>query len=113
MENREFPEKSRLEEMQEVIDNASESIEAEFKRTANPWLSCFGSRVFAVETYLSSPKTKALISPEKYELAEKRMEDLKQELYDLKQEYPDKDTVPPEEIQQELLRELDILREGE
>jgi len=104
-------EKNRLEELQDLIINAPERIENEFSRTANDWLSCFGSSVFQVETYLSSPKVKALLSTEKYELAEKRIEELKEKLYQLKEQYSDKETIPPEDIKRELITELNILRE--
>jgi hypothetical protein len=113
MENRELPEKNRLEELEDVIKNASLAIDEEFNRTANPWLSCFGSCVFQVETYLGSPKTKSLILPEKYQLAEQRLENLKQKLYDLKKIYPEKNNIPPAETQQELLHELNVLRKDE
>ena len=112
-ENRESSkEENRLEQLQGVIRNASQSIEEEFSRTANSWLSCFGSSVFQVETYLASSKVVALLPPDKYGLAEKRMEELKEKLHRLKEQYPDKETVPPENIKQELISELDILREG-
>lgn len=99
IENKE-PQKveNRLEQLREAISNAQWSIEEEFSRTANPWLSCFGSSVFVVETYLSSPKVKALLSPEQYTLAEERMEKLKEKLYELKGQYPDKENIPPDDI---------------
>ncbi len=103
--------KNRLEELIEAIRNAPESIEEEFARTANPWLSCFGSSVFVVELYLSSPKVEALLSPEQYEQAEKRIEELKERLYELKKQYPAKENLPPEEVRRELMTELDVLRE--
>lgn len=104
-------EKNRLEQLREAIKNAPQSIEEEFSRTANPWLSCFGSSIFVVETYLSSPKIKELLSLEKYEQADKRIEGLKERVYGLKELYPDKQTIVPEDIKQELLDRLDILRD--
>jgi len=100
-----------LEQLQEAIRNAPQSIEEEFSRTANPWLACFGSSAFVVETYLSSPRVKELLSPEQYTRAEERMEELKERLYELKERYPNKENVPPENIKQELLSKLDILNE--
>ncbi|GEM_PF-1879020 len=107
------PEKTRLEELQETVKGAANRIEAEFARTENSWLACFGSSVFVIETYLSSPKLEALLSPEQYKIALQRMEELKERLYELKQQYPAKDTIPPDNIRTELLRKLDILREGD
>ncbi len=106
-------EKTRLEMLQDVIAGAREGIEAEFKRTVNPWLSCFGSRVFAAELYLESPKTKALLPADKYQQALDRLEELKQRLWDLKKQYPEKADIPPDEIKEELLKKLDFLREEE
>ncbi len=112
IENPEQPqEKSRLEELQDLIARAPERIEAEFSRTANTWLECFGSSVFQVETYLGSPKMKALLSQERYGLAERRMDELKEKLHTLEEQYPDKETIPPETIKHQLIVELDVLRE--
>ena len=70
MENQEpKKEENRLEQMRDAIKNAPRTIEEEFLRSANPWTSCFGSSVFVVETYLGSPKVKALLSSEHYERA--------------------------------------------
>lgn len=102
--------KTRLEDLQEAIANSPAAIESEFNRTANSWLACFGSRVFIVETYLSSQKTEELLPPEKYQEALSRLEQLKQRLYELKQQYPEKETTPPNEIKEELLEALDILK---
>ncbi len=111
MLNPEKKEKTRSEELREAILNAPESIEEEFTRTANSWLACFGSSVFVVETYLFSPKVRALLSSEEYSRAEKNIENLKLRLFELKKIYPDKNTIPPDEIKQELLDKLDILQE--
>lgn len=111
LENQESQkEENRLEQLQEAIKHAPQSIEEEFARTANPWLSCFGSSVFVVETYLNSPRLRAMVPQEKYAEAETRMEELKQRLYELKEIYPEKKDLPPIEIRQELLDKLDIFR---
>jgi hypothetical protein len=100
---------SRLEQLEEAIANSAASIELEFSRTANSWLSCFGSRVFVVETLLSSPKVEELLPVEKYQEALSKLELVKERLYQLKQIYPDKETVPPEEVKEELLQSLEII----
>jgi hypothetical protein len=102
---------NRLEELQELIARAAPLIEAEFSRTANSWLNCFGSKVFQVETYLSSPKVEELLSQEAYQRALSNAEALKERLHELKEQYPDKATVPPDEIKQELLQALDVFEE--
>jgi len=106
-------EKTRLEELQETISNAASRVEAEFARTQNSWLECFGSSVFVVETYLSSPKLEVLLSPEQHKMALQRIEELKAKLHELKQQYPEKNDVPPDETKKELLLELNILGEAE
>ncbi len=103
-------EKTRLEELRDVIAGAREGIEEEFKRTANPWLACFAGQVFAAELLLESPKTKALLPAEQYQQALNRLEELKQRLWDLKQQYPERTEIVPEEIKEELLKKLDVLR---
>ena len=111
MENLESQkEKSRLDELKDLIADAPARIESEFSRTANDWLSCFGSSIFQIEAYLVSPKVRMLLDPDECDLAEKRLEELKEQLHELKEKYPDKETVPPEEIKQELLGKLDIFR---
>jgi hypothetical protein len=39
-----------------------------------------------------------------------RLERLKERHYELKQIYPDKETVPPDDIKHELLEMLDVLK---
>ena len=111
MEKEPIKAENRLEQLKEAIRNAPQSIEEEFSRTANPWLSCFGSSVFQVELYLGSPKTKALLSADQYTRADKRVEELKERLYELKKQYPYRKDIPPENIKQELLSKLNVLRE--
>ena len=101
---------NRLEELQGVIKNARQGIEAEFARSPNNWLSCFGSKVFVVETHLNSPKLQELVSSEKFQAAVIKLEQLKEKLFELQQQYPDRETMPPDEIKEELLSELDVLK---
>jgi hypothetical protein len=102
-------EENRLEQLRGVIANAGAAIEEEFGRTANDWLSCFGSCVFRVDIYLYSRKVQELLPPEKYEEALSKLERLKEKLYELKKQYPDKETVPPDDIKRGLLKELNVL----
>jgi len=114
MENLESPkEENLLEKVEEIISRAPERTEEEFSRTANSWLACFGSSVFQVEMYLEAIRRKNLISEEKYREAEKKMEILKEKLFALKQEYPGKETVMPDRVKRELLKELDIFERKE
>lgn len=103
------PEESRVEEMRAIIQGARESVTGEFTRTPNDWLSCFGSKIFQLETYLFSPKTQAELG-ERLSLVERRLDVLKQRLAELKAIYPTKDSVPPSEIQEELFAALNVLK---
>ena len=106
-------EKNRLEILQEVISGSPRGIEEEFAKTVNDWLSCYGSRIFAVEAYLSSPKLEALIPPGQYQTVLARLEQLKDKLANFKQQYPEKNTIPPDSIKQELLDDLSNLLDQE
>lgn len=102
--------KTRVEETKEVILNSLREIEEEFHRTANSWLACFESRIFVIETYLSGIKAKNELGFEKYKIVEDKIEKLKQIVFDLKQQYSNKNTTPPDEVKQELLEMLDVLK---
>ena len=102
--------KTRIEDARDAILKSPEQIEKEFQRTANSWLACFGSRVFVIETYLDGKRAEEQLRFEKYKVVEKKLEALKQRVFDLKQQYPDKNTIPPDEIKKELLEMLDVLK---
>jgi 3-phenylpropionate/cinnamic acid dioxygenase small subunit len=104
---------NRLDELKEAIEKAPQRIEDEFKRTVNPWLSCFKSSIFVVETYLDSQKVRELLPAEDYKKAEERLEELKERVFRLEEQYPTKKTSPPEETRQELLKKLNILKKEE
>lgn len=111
MDNMEKPQqRSRVEEARDVISGSPERIEREFARSENNWLSCFGTSIFAIETYLDSPKVEEELGTEKYNQVTERLEVLKERLYDLQDQYPDKSTPVPGEIKQELLSMLDVLK---
>jgi hypothetical protein len=101
--------KSRIEEVKDAIQRSREKTEEEFSRTPNSWLACFGSSLFVAETYLDSPKVEKELGTEKYKIINKKLEDLKQKLYDLKQIYPEKKNIPPDEIKEDLLKDLENL----
>ena len=63
-----------------------------------------------METYLSSPKVKELLSQEKYQSALEKIAALKERLHELKELYPEKSTVPTDEVKKELLDALDVLK---
>jgi hypothetical protein len=100
---------SRVEEARGVISHAAQRIEDEFARSRNSWLECFGSSIFALETYLDSDKVKDGVGDAEFTKIMQKLNDLKVRHDELKQTYPDKETVPPEDIKQELLIKLNVL----
>lgn len=103
------PEKSItiLQEIENVVEQSPEKVEAEFLRTANTWLDCFISRLFALETYLSIESAKEEMGSEKdYQRILGRLEELKEKIDILKEQYPTQDTIPPDEIKEELFQDL-------
>jgi hypothetical protein len=114
MENPEKPrEMNRLEELQEAIKSAPQKVQAEFEKNLNPWLSCLVSSVEVVDIYLNSSKLKSLLPEEKIKSADEKLNGLKQKISSLKEQYPDRETTPPEDLQNELLRKLDVLQDEE
>ena len=101
---------SRIEEAQGVIKRAPQRIEEEFSRSQNSWLECFGSSIFAIETYLDSDKVKAEIGEEKFKNVLQKLDDLKVKHAKFKEVYPNRSTIPPVEIRQELIEELNVLK---
>ncbi len=101
----------RVAQLRQAIREAPSRIEDEFSRTANDWLSCFGSTVFVIETYMSSPKYQAAFPPEALVAQEQAVEAIKIRLHALKQQYPEKDPQPPDAVKHELLEALQVFLE--
>lgn len=100
---------SRIEEARDVIQRAAQRIEDEFARSKNSWLECFGSSIFVLETYLDSDKVKLEVGEAAFFKIMQKLNDLKERHHELKQDYPDKETVPPDNIKKELLDKLNVL----
>jgi len=102
--------KSCVIEARDVILRAPQRIEGEFKKSGNTWLECFGSSLFALETYLDSKKAEEELGTEKYSVVMEKIKTLKDKLFDLKEQYPEKTTTLPDETKQELLEMLNVLK---
>lgn len=100
---------SALVQIHKVIDGASKAIPDEFKKTDNSWMACFGSRVFQLEMWLSMARGE--ITVQDYDLYQSRLDELKTDLEKLKQKFPEKNTIPDLELQEELLKRLNIFEE--
>jgi len=104
----ELPKKeTRRESIARIIQGAAEKVEREFADSANDWLSCFGSKIFQIETYLFGAE--AEFGPDETEVIKDRLDKLTERLMELKKLYHSKTDIPPEEIKQELFRKLNIL----
>ena len=106
-------EKNVLGVLKEAIDGAETQIEAEFERTDNSWMDCFGSMVFAVELYSNTDELKGLITPEQHQTVLSNIEKLKKHFRNMREKYPSREKMPPEKIKQELISELDVLKEAD
>lgn len=94
--------------MKEVISQSATGIEEEFTRTANSWVACFVGNLDPLDMYLSLAKKRGQISQEEYERLNQKIENLKSKAFLLREQYPDKETIPPDTVKQELLKEFDI-----
>jgi hypothetical protein len=102
--------RSWLEMYGDDINHAVERIDGEYQRGQNDWISCFGTVLFRVELYVEMAHGKQTITDEKYGLARRRLEDLKARKMELAEQYSDKTATPPVELQEELLKSLDVLK---
>lgn len=100
------PRKTRIEEARGVISRARESVKEEFDRTQNNWVSCAKSVAFQLELYLSE-NARAEFEEGEYEKVDERLEKLKIRLHELQVAYPEKENVPPSEVQNEVFNLID------
>ncbi len=110
------PKKEEFEPMEVIqrnIVNASTYIEQERTRThgGNSWLECFLTRVNVIRMYLDEAEVMRSISPENCQRYEDRLVRLGRDIKELNGKLSRQD--PPLEMQQQLLKELDIFAEPE
>jgi hypothetical protein len=98
--------RTRIDEAKNLIVRFSESIEEEFQRAGNSWFACFRGHLDPIDIYLFGEKAEKELGAEKYDKVQKVLEALKQKVSDLKQEYPDRNTIPPDDIKKDLLDTL-------
>lgn len=104
-------EPSPLEALQAAISMAAERIEAEYVRSKNDWLSCFGSSLFVVETYLDMRSVKAELTDEVVTQAQNKLEAVKLDMRAMRARYgSDKSTAIPDAVKSRLVQSLDVLR---
>lgn len=94
--------------LKEIIKNSPVEIEAEYGKTKNDWLACFGSRIFQLESVFATSEMRSLFSEDEYQTVADRLEQLKGHQYTLKQEHSGREE-PSEAERQQLLEELSML----
>lgn len=99
-----------VEIMREIVAKSRSGIKEEFSRTANSWLACFAGHLDALDAYLSLADNKGQFSSEEYKKLSGKIEKLKEQVHSLRPLYPDKNTIPPEALQEELLKAFDIFQ---
>lgn len=106
------PEKeSPLDLVHQSIAQAPAGLADEYKRTANPWVACFISRMFTVETYLATAALIGEIPSEEHTIYRDRIDALRKRARELADAYPNKDDIPAADIQEELFQRLNVFEE--
>jgi len=109
MEQEKSAKEQFYEEIKTIIAGAPEMIKNEFKTSPAIWINCFGSIVFSLSLLFLSARKREILPEEEYNKVSEKISKLKERFRGLQKEYPHKDTVPSEELQQELLKSLNIL----
>lgn len=90
--------------MRKIIDGAKESIKDELLRSPNNWTACFKSVSDQIDwnRYLIEKYT----DKNKYNEVEKKIEELKKEIWDLWEIYTERDQEPTEDEKESLFQHL-------
>lgn len=109
--------KGRLAEVTDTIAKAPETVEKRFSNpkerfsnfadAENSWLDCFSGVIFQVESKIYSLEAKEELG-EKYVPAIDHLYKLRKRIEELKRDYPTRETVPPDEIKEELFQMLNV-----
>lgn len=102
------PEVITADSIKQQISESKEKIEAELARSANDWLSCYGSRVFAIEISIVLANGQGNLSSEEFERLKQNLEVAKTKLARYRKTH--KNSTPSEDIREELLSDLNIFR---
>ena len=97
------------ERMRKIIDGAKESIQEELSRKANNWTSCFKtvSEQIDCNRYL----IEKYIDKNEYNEIDKKIEELKKEIWDLWEIYTERDQEPSEDEKTRLFQHLAEIKE--
>lgn len=91
-------------EINDFVSRSPEEIEREFiGESGNPWLACFGSRVFGLRGWIELANSKKIIPQEQIKKITKQLQSVKDQLNMVKNEHG---WNPPPKIRQKLLLAL-------
>ncbi len=103
--------KNELTDLEDFIASSKEEIEKKSAGTAESWLAQFDARLLALEAQLANKEIEQLVPADKYQLAPMKIEELRYQLAGIKEKYLGKNAPLPLETKQELLEQLDVLKD--
>lgn len=103
-----------LKKIEKDIELMRDRIAHEFETTDNDWFSCFVSRLTVVLGHLEMGQMDGLIEANQYMKLRTRFDNVHTKLKSYRKQYPRLEkTLPPEEVREDLIKDLDILKEPE
>ncbi len=103
-----------LKKIAKDIEVTRERISHEFETTDNDWFSCFVSRLTVILGHLELGQMDGLIETNEYMKLRTRFDKVHAKLKEYRNQYPRLEKkLPPEEVREELIKDLDILKEAE
>lgn len=95
-----------LQTVHHIIADAPRRIEAEYAKGQNPWLACVNTDLAGIRANLEFALEDGLITQERHDTARAHTVMLAAKVKSFAQKYPEKESVVPEEIKQEILLDL-------
>jgi len=90
-------------EINEIIENAADSIQSEFEQTENTWFDCFVTVITPIYGYLDIMHSKGQISESEYEVMHNDLEHLVNLIRHQQQMFKEKSALPSDEVRHKLL----------
>ncbi|MBI4262361.1 hypothetical protein HY624_02440 [Candidatus Uhrbacteria bacterium] len=106
-------EESLVDRARVMIASAPARIEKEFQESEDEesWADCFAHRVDALKGYFFKPRMHQELTEVQWENTHNRLQTLLKRVRAVQSQYPDRNTVPPDAVKQELFLLLDIFVE--
>lgn len=103
-------EAAALKRMQSIIDMAPQRIEEEMETTDNSWIASYANKIGALSLCLHLFLGKEPAAAPRFDEVKEKLSALDVRWKELAREYSDPNTPFPDEIKQELLESLDVLK---